>query len=269
MSTDITPLEDGKLPAYIQKLELDDTTTALAGQSGFKRISIKGGVFRMIEGGQELASSDERSMNIVIVNAAPKTGRSYYEGSYKDGANLSPTCWSSDSVKPDDSVENKQAVACASCPHNVAGSAQGGKGRACRFSHKIAVVLADSLEGDVYAMQVASTSFFGKPVGKYMPLQAYSKWLKAMNMPISAVVTEMRFDKDSPVPKLLFKAVGALKEEQFAISQKQGKTTPALMAVSSKSTSEGGEQSAPEKVTKAQAEVKSDKLNDVLNEFDD
>jgi len=80
MSTDITPLEDGKLPAYIQKLELDDTTTALAGQSGFKRISIKGGVFRMIEGGQELASSDERSMNIVIVNAAPKTGRSYYEG---------------------------------------------------------------------------------------------------------------------------------------------------------------------------------------------
>ena len=41
------------------------------------------------------------------------------------------------------------------------------------------------------------------------------------------------------------------------------------MAVSSKSTSEGGESSAPEKVTKAQAEVKSDKLNDVLNEFDD
>lgn len=70
MSTDITPIEEGKLPSYLKEVK-DDATLAIAGESGFKRISTRGSVFRMMEGGQEIASSDERSMKVVIVNAAP------------------------------------------------------------------------------------------------------------------------------------------------------------------------------------------------------
>jgi hypothetical protein len=266
MSTDITPLEDGKLPSYIQKLELDDTTNALAGESGYKRIAIKGSVFRMMEGSQELASSDDRSMKVVIVNASPFDGRTYYGGTYQAGESRAPDCFSADGTKPHESVESPQSLSCATCPKNEPESGPNGKGKACRYSRKIAVVLGDNLEGDVYAMQIPATSLFGAPEGKWMPLKAYGKFLKAMNVPISAVVTEMKFDKNSPVPKLLFKAVGALKEEQFALMQRQGKTQAAINAIGVKGVDSN---SQPVKVEKKKVEEKTQKLNDVLDEFDD
>jgi hypothetical protein len=87
-----------------------------------------------------------------------------------------------------------------------------------------------------------------------------------MNVPISAVVTEMKFDKNSPVPKLLFKAVGALKEDQFALMQRQGKTQASINAINVKGSDSS---SKPVKVEKKKAEEKTQKLNDVLDEFDD
>jgi hypothetical protein len=163
-------------------------------------------------------------------------------------------------------VESPQSLSCVTCPKNEPGSSGNGNGKACRYSRKIAVVLGDNLEGDVYAMQIPATSLFGAPEGKWMPLKAYGKFLKAMNVPISAVVTEMKFDKNSPVPKLLFKAVGALKEDQFALMQRQGKTQASINAINVKGSDSS---SKPVKVEKKKAEEKTQKLNDVLDEFDD
>ena len=44
------------LPAHLRNLELDETTKALMGGNGAsgKRISIRGGVFRMIVDGKEI-----------------------------------------------------------------------------------------------------------------------------------------------------------------------------------------------------------------------
>jgi len=68
------------LPAHLRNLELDATTKALMGGGGTgKRISIRGGVFRMIVGGKEVAQNDERAMNVVVVRSAEKTSRSYYQ----------------------------------------------------------------------------------------------------------------------------------------------------------------------------------------------
>jgi hypothetical protein len=43
----------GSLPEYLKNRSLSATTRALMGASQNKRISIKGGVFRMMVGGQE------------------------------------------------------------------------------------------------------------------------------------------------------------------------------------------------------------------------
>ena len=53
------------LPAHLRNLELDETTKALMGGSGStgKRISIRGGVFRMMVNGEEIAKNENRSMN--------------------------------------------------------------------------------------------------------------------------------------------------------------------------------------------------------------
>jgi hypothetical protein len=64
----------GNLPSYLKTKELDATTKALMGGSQAKRVSIRGSVFRMIVGGQEIAKSDERSMQIVVAAAAPAHG---------------------------------------------------------------------------------------------------------------------------------------------------------------------------------------------------
>ncbi len=110
MSNELAMLDTG-LPSYLKELELDDVTKSLmgGGGGGMKRISIKGGVWRMMVNGKEIAKNEERSMNVVIVNAAPKVSRTFYVGAYKEGEVSAPDCWSADGDVPDAKAENPQA----------------------------------------------------------------------------------------------------------------------------------------------------------------
>ena len=188
----------------------------LAGSSGgtSRRISLKGGKFREIVNGEQVNVSKDDSMNIVVVDAAP-VSRTYYAGEYDPSAVVAPTCWSKDTNTPAPEVpkENRQAAKCIDCPRNVKGSGQGNS-RACRFGQRLAVAVEGKLDM-VYQLQLASTSIFGEAKNKKMPMQAYARFLRAHNTPAIAVVTEMYFDEDSDVPKLFFKAVRPLSEEEL------------------------------------------------------
>lgn len=222
----------GGVPSYLKGAELDETTKSLMGGAGGgnKRISIKGGVFRMIANGEEVATNEDRAMNIVIVKAAAHNGRAYYEATYKEGENSAPVCWSADGIKPAAEAPKRQCESCAKCEQNIKGSGQGDS-RACRFSRKLAVVLDGDLDGDVYELSLPATSIFPDPEGGKMPLNAYVKALAAHNVPVTAVVTEMRFDTKSPTPKLFFAPVRPLEESEWLVCKEQGETTEALEAV--------------------------------------
>jgi hypothetical protein len=220
----------GNLPSYLRTMQMDSTTKALMGGSQAKRISIRGSVFRMIVGGQEIAKSDERYMQVVVAAAAPSHSRTFYAGVYEEGEKVLPTCFSNDGIKPDAESEKPQAKNCASCPQNIAGSGQGNS-RACRFSHRLAVVLANDIEGDVYQVVIPATSLFGKPEAGNLPLEAYTRYLAGHGVPITAVVTEMKFDTDSATPKLFFKAVRPLEESEWLIVQEKGQTQEAKNAI--------------------------------------
>jgi outer membrane biosynthesis protein TonB len=74
------------------------------------------------------------------------------------------------------------------------------------------------LEGEldkVYQLQIPATSLFGEAKGNDMGLQAYIKFLSAHNTPAIAVMTELRFDEDSTAPKLYFRPVRGLDEEEL------------------------------------------------------
>jgi hypothetical protein len=208
----------GGIPAYLSKLQDDDTTSALAGsEGGIRRISIKGGVFREMIGNKEVRTSDDRAMNVIIVKSAPSTYRQYYAGQYVEGQNASAHCWSSNGQTPDATVpqDQKQATKCMDCPQNVKGSGQG-ETRACRYHQRIAVLLEGETEKrEVYQVICPATSVFGDGEKNKLPLQAYGRHLKAHNMPVTGVLTEMRFDTASPTPKLVFKAVRPITEEEF------------------------------------------------------
>ena len=73
--SNIVQFNPTQLPAFARTGALSETAKALAGgsagQTG-KRVSIKGGVFRLIHDGKEVASIEDRHVDVVMVKAAPK-----------------------------------------------------------------------------------------------------------------------------------------------------------------------------------------------------
>ena len=195
-----------------------------------KRISTKGGVFRLIAGGKEVAAIDDRHLDVIIVQAAPKISRTYYSGTYEEGSASAPNCWSADGEKPDASVEEPQCSNCASCPQNAKGSGQGDS-RACRFSQRLAVVLANDMSGDVMQLNLAATSIFGKEDGDKRPLQAYARYLAAQNISPEMLVTRLKFDTKAAVPKLFFQPVRWLDDTEYSVAIERGQTDDAKRAV--------------------------------------
>lgn len=202
----------------------DMNKTLAGGPSGAgKRISIKGGKFRMFVDGEQVSVSKSDTMNIVVVNAA-SISRTYYEGTYDPNSTSPPVCWSVDTKTPSPDVpaEQRKASRCADCPMNVKGSGAN-NGRACRFNQRLAITL-EGKPDEVYQLQLPATSIFGEAKNGDMGMQAYAKFLDAHNTPIIAVLTEMRFDENAETPKLFFKPVRPLTEEELraAIDVKDG-----------------------------------------------
>lgn len=227
----MTLFSGANVPAFAKRGELSSLAKSLTGGAGAgKRISIKGGVFRLLVDGQEVAAIEERHLDVVIVNAATKIGRTFYMKAYDSDSPAGPDCWSADGEKPDASAANPQASNCASCPQNVKGSGNGDS-RACRYSQRLAVVLANDVEGDVLQLQLPATSIFGKDEGGNMPLQAYARFLAAQSVSPETVVTRMKFDTKVEAPKLFFKAMRWLTEDEYATVQEQGQSEDAKRAI--------------------------------------
>jgi hypothetical protein len=143
---------------------------------------------------------------------------------------MAPTCWSNDGVSPDIKAEAPQSGKCATCAQNIKGSGQGDS-RACRFSQRLAVLLENDIRGDVYQLTLPAQSIFGAVENGKMPLQAYAKFLGSHGLPVTAVVTEMRFDTASATPRLTFKAIRPLNEEELALAQLKGQSADAKAAI--------------------------------------
>ena len=215
MSNDMTLFEGNPLVNSDLFKSLQETNDNLSGGSGggMPRISIRGGRFRQIIGGEQVQVRAE-NLPVVILNAA-KVSRTYYAGTYDPENPAPPKCWSSDSTKPDASVpeDQKQSSACATCPQNIKGSGQG-QSRACRFGQRLAIAVEGDME-TIYQMQLPATSIFGEEGGGNKPMQAYAKLLNAHKTPAVAVVTEMYFDENSETPKLFFRPMRPLNEEEL------------------------------------------------------
>jgi hypothetical protein len=241
------------VPAFARNNELSETAKALMGGAAgvsTKRISIKGGVFRLLAGGKEVASIDERHLDVIVVKAASKVSRVFYAGSYdKDAASAAPDCWSNDGEKPDVAAGNKQSATCMSCGQNVAGSGQGNS-RACRYQQRLAVVLANNPEGDVLQLTLPATSVFGKEEGDKRPLQAFVRYLAVQNPPINPeqIVTRMKFDTKVESPKLVFAPVRWLTDDEYAVVKTQGESEEAKRAVVMTVAQSDGVKSAPLKL---------------------
>jgi hypothetical protein len=233
--SNITLFNSANVPAFARNNELSDTAKALTGGGAgvtTKRISIKGGVFRLVAGGKEVAAIEDRHLDVIIVRAAPKVSRIFYAGAYDAEKIVRPECWSNDGEKPDASIESPQNKTCMGCPQNEAGSGNGNS-RACRFQQRLAVVLANNPEGDVLQLTLPATSIFGKEDGDKRPLQAYARYLAAQTPPVNPeqIITRMKFDTKAESPKLFFAPTRWLTDDEYPIAVNQGESDDAKKAV--------------------------------------
>lgn len=225
--------KNNSVPDYIRESGQSDLTKDLMQKMGGtnKRISIRGKMFRLVVGGEEVAKRPE-SLDVVVVNIAKDVSRTYYAGAYDPKAEAAPpTCWSADSKVPHPSVENPQHKNCRDCPMNIEGSGQGTT-RACRFKRRIAVVLAEDLDAGVHMLELPATSLFGKGKDdKTMPFEQYFRYVASQNHSIDRLVTRMRFDDDADTPKLYFSAVAFPTREMMPKLIEYGQSEEAKMAV--------------------------------------
>lgn len=284
MSTEVQLFKNG-VPSYLKTEPLNDITKSLlGGGKTTKRISIRGNVFRMVVNGKEIATSEERSMRVVVVNVAPKVHRTFYAKTFDPNAKESPACWSPDGDRPDKSIDNPQSDACVNCEKNINGSGQGNT-KACKFGRLIAVVLENDITGDAFQLSLPSQSIFGSAEDGKMPLNAYAQFLAGFNVNITAVVTEMRFDTNSATPKLFFKAVRPLTEEEYqsistradspevkdlvTVTFQPAAETKEAQAPQLKAPSEVAEEPAPRKRESKKEEPTKKDLASVLKQWDD
>jgi hypothetical protein len=85
-------------------------------------------------------------------------------------------------------------------------------------------------------------------------------------VPITAVVTEMRFDTEAATPKITFKPVRVLDSDEHNLAIEQGKTPAAIKAITMTVSETDNTNSAPKLEAKATAVVAEVAVEAVVEE---
>jgi len=116
------------------------TNTSLAkGVAGtdFAAISLQGGRIRYRD--TDLGNSIE----VVII--ATLASRAWYSSGFQPNNITPPDCYSFDMESPHPASGDKQSASCAECELNQFGTAENGKGKACKEGYRIALMHADAV----------------------------------------------------------------------------------------------------------------------------
>lgn len=210
------------------KRELSDLAKSLATTSNVRRIATNtNGTFKRIVNGEQIGKAIRGEFNAIIVDALPKVSRTFYADKYDPDAKPTlPDCWSNLGDKPEAAASNPQASNCASCPQNVVGSGENGKGRACRFQRRIAILLEGDDSGDVYQFNVPAKSLFGKGSGNVHPFESYVKFLIANGESPDTVVTNIAYNLDAETMELQFTPMRGINDAEYELV-KEARNDPA------------------------------------------
>ncbi len=242
------------LPDFLKNTEVDELTKALAGGTQNRRISIRGGRFRLVINGEEVSKTDRPELDVVVAAGRKENSRIFYAKAYNPKEITPPDCWSDDGVTPHSKAENRQADTCANCPQNIAGSGANGT-RACRYQKRLAVVLANDPGNGLFQLTLPSQSIFAKGDMDSMGFDQYAKYIAGNGKNINMVVTRMSFDEDSDVPVLKFRAVGYVNRDQYDAAIEGGKSPEAQRMLSSTVAQIDGAKALPKSEPKPVAKV--------------
>lgn len=211
------------LPAAIADLftNSEDNEGDLSGgiTGNFAIVSIRGSKWRIKYQGSEEPVVDEdgepkASLEVIMVDASPKLSKIYYAQNYSEGDSESPDCSSINGEVPDAGVRSKQAENCTICPHNQWGSRiteSGKKAKACHDSRRVAVVPAGDIENERYG----GPMLLRIPAASLGDLKTFDGQLRSKNINYRTIAIRLGFDMNASYPKLTFKAVRRLTEDEM------------------------------------------------------
>lgn len=212
---DMIAITASKLPAHLQgKVKATNVFAAAVSAGGFPVVSIKGKSFHIQRGDERtlVKNSDgdaAGSIEAVIVAVNPNKSKVFYDSGYEEGSNAKPTCYSNDGLAPAADAESAQAKKCATCPHNQWGSRitdNGGKGKACADSMRLAIAAPSQLN-DPMLLRVPAASL--KVLGQY------GAQLAKRGVEPQHVVTKIGFDYNVAHPALTFKAIRFVEDHEM------------------------------------------------------
>lgn len=156
----------------------------------------------------------DNELSVVVLEAVQEN---QYFGSAYDPENPGPpVCYSfreqgdaEEDMKPHEKVESPEHSDCATCPHNVFGSADTGKGKACKNIRKLAVIPADAADS-AEDISTAEPRILKVPVTSVRGWAGYVRGkLSELKRPPLAVVTNISLVPDD---KTQFKLVFAFEK---------------------------------------------------------
>jgi len=212
--SNITIFEEGSsLPTVKRESRRMDRMSS-GGGSTMRRIQLSNGrTFKRIVSGEQIGKAVPNQLDVIVVDWLAEPSRKFYASAYdKDAKATLPACWSNDGVTPEAGAKNKQGSSCAACPKNVKGSGQNGKGKACRYERRIAVLVAGDPSGDVYQIAIPGASLFSDNDGSIYGFEGYKKFLFANDEALDTVVTRIIYDAEADTAKVGFKAIRHLTE---------------------------------------------------------
>jgi hypothetical protein len=198
---------------------VSELTKAVATTTSVRRIQTNtNGTFKRIVGGEQIGKAIRGEFNAIIVAMLPKVSRTFYAGKYDPNAKPTlPDCWSNNGDVPEAKSPNRQAANCATCKNNIEGSGENGKGKACRFQRRVALLLEGDVSGDVYQFNIPAKSLFGKGSGNTHPFESYVRFLAANEESIDYVVTNIAYNLDADTMELQFTPVRPITDDEYEL----------------------------------------------------
>lgn len=148
----------------------------------------------------------DNPMKVIILDYSFENA--FYSEAYDPDSPASPTCFAvakkEDDLAPDyEKVPDPVNETCEGCENNEFGSADSGRGKACKNGRKLALISADVKElTPEYIAQTPVAYIRVSPSG-IRHWSGYVKKLKsALDAPVCGVITELDFDPDSDQPVL-------------------------------------------------------------------
>ena len=205
--------EQSNLPTVRRESRRMDRMSS-GGGGTMRRIQLSNGrTFKRVINGEQIGKAVSDTLDVIIVDWMAEPSRKFYAAAYdKDAKATLPDCWSNDGINPEAGAKNKQGVSCASCVKNVKGSGSNGKGKACRYERRLAVLVAGDPSGDLYQIAIPGASLFSDNDGNVYGFEGYKKFLLASKEALDTVVTRLVYDAEADTAKVGFKPIRHLTE---------------------------------------------------------